>query len=352
MSLFEEVGKAYEGFKDEIYLDHEKVPTIGVGFNLRNPDVLREVLKQFGYSTDSLSESDFNNLQRNLLRIFEPKDWTEANKKTKISEVNDLLEEYKEKITDAADKAAAEDTFVFKDKDGKSGFDDKDIPKTANEMEPVFTEAIKDFEKKAVARIKELLDYKDSADAQAVWDGLGQSQKDSLLSLTYNGGPRIMGEKLATALRDKNWADAYYEIVYGSNRSKDYDDDGNVDGRSYGLQERRGAEGAKFIENLSAADKKKLFDKLKDNKGTIEKYLDSVVDLPNSGGYKELSNARHTKLFSDLNNLVDNLRSSLAAEGTTVEDVNFKTSKVIYSPHLNDVDKPARVDPVPPVTPT
>lgn len=219
-------------------------------------------------------------------------------------------------------------------------------------MEPVFTEAIKDFEKKAVARIKELLDYKDSADAQAVWDGLGQSQKDSLLSLTYNGGPRIMGEKLATALRDKNWADAYYEIVYGSNRSKDYDDDGNVDGRSYGLQERRGAEGAKFIENLSAADKKKLFDKLKDNKGTIEKYLDSVVDLPDSGGYKELSNARHTKLFSDLNNLVDNLRSSLAAEGTTVEDVNFKTSKVIYSPHLNDVDKPARVDPVPPVTPT
>ena len=29
MSLFEEVGKAYEGFKDEVYLDHEKIPSIG-----------------------------------------------------------------------------------------------------------------------------------------------------------------------------------------------------------------------------------------------------------------------------------------------------------------------------------
>lgn len=351
MGLFEEVGKAYEGFKDGIYLDHEKVPTIGVGYNLRNPDVLEGVLKQFGYSDDSLTETELSELVRKLSDIFNSKDWTEANKNTKISDINDILEDYKEKMIDAEDKDAAHDTFVFKDKDGKSGYDDKNIPKTANEMEPVFAEAIKGFEKKIVARIKSIFNYADSADAQAVWDGLGQSQKDSVLSLIFNGGPKIMGTKLATALRDKNWADAYFEIVYGSNREKDYSGDKKVDGRSYGLQVRRIAEGAKFIDGISAEDKKKLFNKLKDNKKTIEKYLDAVVDLPASGGYRELSKDRHDKLFNDLNDFMDDLRSDLAEEGIFVNDVNFNSSKVILSPNLHDVDQPARVDPAPPNDP-
>lgn len=39
-----------ENARVDIYLDHQNIPTIGVGFNLRNTDVLRLVLQQFGYT--------------------------------------------------------------------------------------------------------------------------------------------------------------------------------------------------------------------------------------------------------------------------------------------------------------
>ncbi len=345
MSLFEDIG-VHEEFEDNIYPDHTGVPTIGVGYNLRNEDVLKAVLEQFGYSQDTLPD-DFDDLVKKLSVIFEG-NWTKANKDEKTSEVNKRLEEYKEFMTEA-NKLAAQDKFEFKDKDspGTEGYDS-----TKDEMEPVFDEAIKDFETQIVHEISIKATDSNSTKAQQIWDGLAQSQRDVLLSLVFNGGAKAMiGLKLAAALRDKNWADAYYEIVYGSNRSKDYDSDGKADGRSYGLQLRRISEGAKFIDNLSAKDKQKLFNKLKDNKATIEKYLDSVVDLPSSGGYRELSKVRHDKLFNDLNNFMNDLKADLEEEGITVDGVKFTPSKVIHSPGLNDVDEPARVDPVPPRDP-
>ena len=61
MSLFEDIG-SHEGFEDKIYRDHVGAPTIGVGYNLRNEDVLKAVLEQFGYSESTLSKSNFDTL--------------------------------------------------------------------------------------------------------------------------------------------------------------------------------------------------------------------------------------------------------------------------------------------------
>lgn len=117
MSLFEDIG-SFEGFRDSIYPDHAGNPTIGVGYNLQNSDVLKAVLKQFGYSSDTLP-NDFNNLVDELSDIFE-KTWTESNKTSKTNEVNNKLKEYQELMSDA-DKLAAHDKFQFKDKDGING---------------------------------------------------------------------------------------------------------------------------------------------------------------------------------------------------------------------------------------
>jgi GH24 family phage-related lysozyme (muramidase) len=46
MSLFTEI-KEHENAIKTIYLDSKGIPTIGVGFNLREGDVLEVVLKQF-----------------------------------------------------------------------------------------------------------------------------------------------------------------------------------------------------------------------------------------------------------------------------------------------------------------
>ena len=51
MTLWEQLVND-EGAEPQIYLDHHGIPTIGVGYNLRNEDVLVLVLQQFGYTAD------------------------------------------------------------------------------------------------------------------------------------------------------------------------------------------------------------------------------------------------------------------------------------------------------------
>ncbi|HEX5793930.1 MAG TPA: hypothetical protein VFY01_11685 [Rheinheimera sp.] len=48
-----------EGAREQIYLDHRGIPTIGVGYNLANSAVLELVLQQFGYTEDSLPNGSF-----------------------------------------------------------------------------------------------------------------------------------------------------------------------------------------------------------------------------------------------------------------------------------------------------
>jgi hypothetical protein len=205
-------------------------------------------------------------------------------------------------------------------------------------------------ELKVIEKIDELLKEASYAEIKTIFDGFSDGQKNALMSLTSNG-VEVIGPKLANGLYNRKWVDVYYEIVYGSNRLKDFSGDKKIDGRSFGKHLDRLAQGAAFIEGFSIADKESLFNKLKENKAHIEQYLDDLVDLLDSGGYKELSEVRHNKLFNDLNDFMDSLRADLAVEGVAVPDINFNASKVIHSPSLNDVDEPARVDPVPPRDP-
>lgn len=148
MSLFEDIGK-FEGFKDEVYVDHKGIATIGVGYNLRNTDVLSSVLKAFGYSVETLGEVEFSSLVEGLSDIFEGT-YTTATLPTAIATVETRLTESRSNMGDV-DEAAAQTEFKFID---NSAVDTDGYGSTLDEMKPIFDAALEDFEAQIIAQLK------------------------------------------------------------------------------------------------------------------------------------------------------------------------------------------------------
>lgn len=158
MSLFSEIKK-HENAVETIYIDSKGIPTIGVGFNLRENNVLEAVLEQFNYSTTSLSESDFKALKERLRDIFD-NTWTESNKDARIKEVNDALKVYQADDKRLDDSTPVE-TFVFPDE---------------SSMENVFNSILPTYQKLAIDGLENSLNV-DRVVAQAVLDGLSDARK-------------------------------------------------------------------------------------------------------------------------------------------------------------------------------
>lgn len=122
-------------------------------------------------------------------------------------------------------------------------------------MKPIFETAMQDYERQIINTLasRQKISH---ADAKAQWDGLSESQRTTVLSLAFNGGTKAMlGKNLSAAIVSGNIHNAFYEVLFGSNKSKDFNDDGKDDGRSYGLQERRFAEAFKVLESMTLAQK-------------------------------------------------------------------------------------------------
>ncbi|WP_422135472.1 hypothetical protein [Endozoicomonas sp. ALD040] len=248
MSLYEEI-KRLEDAKLSIYADSKGIPTIGVGYNLQEREVLESVLKQFGYTRESLGITEFSYLSRDLFNVFE-ETWTPQNTATYTTQVNQILSDYATKVTDGSSPRI---TFTFEN--------------TTTDMEPVFDTAIAFIEDDVVNRLQVKLGTSQQ-NAQNLFDGLSNAHKASLLSLAYNGGPAIIGNNLSKAMDEGDWASAYFEIAYASNWN-DTDGNGQGDTRIYGIHLRRLDEARSFSENLDTAQSKALLDKLSSEKNRI-----------------------------------------------------------------------------------
>ncbi|WP_212748529.1 hypothetical protein, partial [Pseudoalteromonas rubra] len=304
MSLFTEI-KNHESAVTTIYIDSKGIPTIGVGFNLREEKVLEAILEQFNYSTTSLSEADFNTLKLSLETIFR-REWTESNKDDRIKEVNEVLKIY-QADEKRLDNSIPEETFAF--------------PDDTSSMEAVFNDILPTYQKLAIDGLDNNLDG-DRVAAQAVFDGLSDTRKAVLISLTFNGGSPMVGPGISKALKDKNWAEAYYQIAYSSNSN-------TVNGekvRINGLHNRRLKEASAMIEGISIDDKQKLYEKLYEKRAEITKYIDELQADKTNNVYEPITKARRDELFAALNDQMTTLAAELAAENIEVTAYTFKSA--------------------------
>ncbi|ALU42869.1 calcium-binding protein [Pseudoalteromonas rubra] len=301
-NVFDFISK-YEGVEKDIYFDHKGIPTIGVGYNLRNEDVLIQVLDKLGYSNDNIGKDNYSLFKGEIKKVIDKAEWNKSTLSANTKKINDILKKYKDKITAPELKAKAKDTFSF------SEFGDDTAAKEA--MKPIFDTAMQDYEKQIIKTLASRQEIS-QADAKAHWDGLSESQRTTVLSLAFNGGTKAMvGKNLSAAIVSGNIHNAFFEVLFGSNRSKDFNDDGKVDGRPYGLQERRFAEAFKVLESMTLAQKKQLYSLLSEQKGKINNYLNNVVDVNNKGEHSLLADDRKTAMFTKFNDLVGQLKTEL-----------------------------------------
>ena len=184
-----------------IYKDIAGKATIGVGFNLTVPDVLKAVLeKGFGFNLASPTDLAVRN---SLLAIFQN---TTLSAATMQAQANAVM----------AGRHAG-DGFTFAS--GTTGL---------TQMQHVFDDLAPTYADTAINKL-------DSLGATGFSTTNWSWELIALTSLAYNGGPGIIGQNLANAIRDDNRAAAWYEIVFGSNKN-------NV----FGLQNRRMQEGTIF----------------------------------------------------------------------------------------------------------
>ncbi|MCF2825739.1 hypothetical protein L3V43_09225 [Pseudoalteromonas sp. L23] len=103
----------HEGVRKNIYFDHKGIPTIGVGYNLNNDDVLKLVVDKLGYNASNLSVTHYDGFFREIKDIFNDSEWNKSTLSANTKKINDILKKYKDKITDPELKAKAKDTFSF-----------------------------------------------------------------------------------------------------------------------------------------------------------------------------------------------------------------------------------------------
>ncbi|MCF2908541.1 hypothetical protein L1285_09405 [Pseudoalteromonas sp. DL2-H2.2] len=114
MNVFDFISK-YEDVEKDIYLDCKGIPTIGVGYNLKNKEVLLLVMDKLGYSKANLGEDNYDLFKGELKEVIENTEWNKSTLSANTKKVNDILKEYKDKIADPELKAKAKDTFGFSD---------------------------------------------------------------------------------------------------------------------------------------------------------------------------------------------------------------------------------------------
>lgn len=192
-----------------IYLDNAtpRRATIGVGFNVTERDVLNTVL-EYGFGFDlGLADGTANvtdaSYRDSLLTIFRNPALSAA---TMQSQANAVMSQ-----------RHAGDSFTFAS--GTTGLE---------KMRSVFNILAPDYADAAINKLNRL-------GAPGFDKNNWSWELIALTSLAYNGGPGIIGQNLANAIRDDNRAAAWYEILFGSNKR-------NV----FGLQNRRMQEATAF----------------------------------------------------------------------------------------------------------
>lgn len=219
--------KASEGVKPAAYLDSKKIPTIGIGFNLRDEIVLKKVLAAFG-----VNDSDLESVSNDISQIVEPTFSSDFLLQTAL----------KAKMTEFyAQGKVNRTTFEFAL--GETGF---------NEMRNTFNEAVQEYEgnhlpgKNEPGRVDNWLANIPPSKERAV-----------LVSLSYNGLiNKTTSPTLRKAILDGNRSEAWFQIRYDSNKlgkyhinsifMKDNEQKAYNKGEDYGIAKRRFLESETF----------------------------------------------------------------------------------------------------------
>ncbi|MCF2908539.1 hypothetical protein L1285_09395 [Pseudoalteromonas sp. DL2-H2.2] len=70
------------------------------------------VLDALGYR-ESVLNDNYNNLEQDVRTVFNGSEWNKSTLSANTKKINDILREYKDKITNPKLKAKAKDTFSF-----------------------------------------------------------------------------------------------------------------------------------------------------------------------------------------------------------------------------------------------
>ena len=93
------------------YLDSKKIPTIGIGFNLREKNIIDLVLKQFGFDTSTGANNTEQQYIQEIINIVNAKHTSNASLRTKLNDV--MTRRYNDTRILAANRTRS--TFQFAD---------------------------------------------------------------------------------------------------------------------------------------------------------------------------------------------------------------------------------------------
>ena len=175
------------------YLDSRGNPTIGIGFNLREPSVRTEVLRGLGFKVDNPSTPErqyMNEIEAKINANYSSYPSRAAATRALQTDLDQIMGR---RHNDGAIPAANRTHATFK-------FDNNE------EIRTVFDKLIKQYETKVDDWLSGIPNSKERA---------------VLVSLAYNtkdGNTTLLGDDLKQAIQKGNRADAYYEICYRSNK--------------------------------------------------------------------------------------------------------------------------------------
>ena len=173
--------------KEDAYLDSKGIPTIGIGFNLRERLVRKVVLKELGFITDEDASLQEKQYIKEIEGIINAKHANDAILRTKLNEV--MGRRYNDAGIPAANRTHAAFQFA-----------------SEGEIRSVFDELIKTYEQEVDAWLSGI--------------PITARERVVLMSLAWNNANKLLGDGLKKALQSGNRAEAWYEIRYNSNGDK------------------------------------------------------------------------------------------------------------------------------------
>jgi|WetSurMetagenome_2_1015567.scaffolds.fasta_scaffold00031_40 hypothetical protein len=176
--------------KNNPYLDGRKIPTMGVGINLRVSDNLDEVLKEMGFNPKNKELNERKYIKQIRSAIF----------KTYSKGQDEILQKNLNKIM--SDWAKDDKVIAHEGMGKRSQFrlDDNEIKRVFDKIAPNYENKVNNWINRHDLNI-ERFSY----------------ERAVLLSMAYNS-PKLLGPKLAKAVKEGNRQEASLQIMHESNK--------------------------------------------------------------------------------------------------------------------------------------
>jgi len=296
--------RAAEGFYQNIYPDHIKVPTTGYGYALVIKGRLADGTYRYQRSPNLVI--DFSKIGITV---------TQTNLNLINAIAKDLTEGKKE---DAEAKIATLDAQIR----------DIDQPEASKLFKLTFDRALEDVKNGFIRNLNK-------ASGELLFASMaGSTELVALASLAFTGGSGIIGSGLSRALFEGDRAEAWFEIRYGSNGGES---------AVGGLAKRRYAESQYFglyddLSNVNADEAKQIYRMLQLHRSAIEAYekkYESQIGAANTdfhlGGTSNAVQSLINSLDPAKTALITDLRNTHPALAS-LDPENFTSTNIYLDP--------------------